>query len=137
MNIVRKTTFNTARSRPSEAPRKGQRRPLGLAPADKEVSYPSALDGRSADELASPATVQHVLEVLDAAVGIRSDLDNPLRVRIGHLESQVGELRSELAVATVKFRDLKFALDELLHAQRRPKAKAEAEAKPELRVVVK
>jgi hypothetical protein len=77
------------------APRR--RKPLGLAPVIEEVSTPSALDGRSADELASPASVQHVLEALDTAIAIRTEIERPLKVRLARLESDNSELKAELA----------------------------------------
>lgn len=96
--IIFKDTFD-ARIRSPEPAQKGQRKPLGLAPANEEVAYPSALDGRSADELTSPATIGNVLEALDAAIAVRSDLDAPLHVRLSRLESSNGALRSELEAA--------------------------------------
>jgi hypothetical protein len=76
-----------------------QRGPLGLAPVLEELSPPSALEGRSADELASPASIAHVLEALDTAIALRSDIERPLKVRIGRLESDNSALKAELATA--------------------------------------
>jgi chromosome segregation ATPase len=104
-------------ARQPEPPPKGQRRPLGLAPVIEEVSTPSALDGRTADELASPATVQHVLEALDAAVSIRTEIENPLKVRIARLESSNDELKGELAAATAAIATSTAAIATLTAAQ--------------------
>jgi hypothetical protein len=110
-------------------PQKGQRKPLGLTPAPEEIS---ALDGRSADELGSPATVQHVLEALDAAVSLRTEIDNPLRVRLGHLESANGELRSELAAARAAIDALQAA-----HAKTAAMVKALRLVQPDRKAEIK
>jgi hypothetical protein len=90
----------TARPGPEAAPSpKPQRRSLGPRIVPEDVRHPSALDGRSRDELASPATVADVLTCLDSAVAIRSDIDRPLKLRLARLESDNGELKAELATA--------------------------------------
>jgi hypothetical protein len=134
--IVFKENLN-ARVLPSEAPRKGRRRPLGLAPVLEELSPVSALDNVSEDVLNSPASIGDVLAALDSAIAITSDADVLLKVRLGRLEGELGELKIELAIMKVQNRDLKVALAELLRAPRQPEAKGEPPAKPELRVVVK
>jgi hypothetical protein len=102
----------TERVEPKPKP-KPQRKPLGLALVPDELSSVSALDGVPTDELASPATVQHVLEALDAAVAIRSELDRPLRVRIGRLESTGSELNAELAASRAERAELKASVASL------------------------
>ena len=93
-----------------EPQQKPQRRPLDLAPVADEVSIPSALDAVPEEVLNSPASVRNVLEALDSAVSIRSDIDQPLKVRIARLEGDTGELRSELAAAKAEIAALKTAL---------------------------
>jgi hypothetical protein len=95
--VVHKDNLNARPKR--EAPEKGQRKPLGLAPVLEELSPTSALEGVPADVLASPATIANCLEVLDSAIAIRSDVDTPLKVRLSRLESSNGELRAELTAA--------------------------------------
>jgi hypothetical protein len=97
VGVIHKTRLDARVAPKPEAPEKGQRRPLGLAPVLEEVSPVSALDGVSADVLASPATIADCLEVLDASINIRSDADIPLKVRLARLESAEAELRAELA----------------------------------------
>jgi hypothetical protein len=125
------------------APQK-PRRPLGLAPGAEDVPLPlSALEGRSSDELASPATVQHVLEALDVAISLRTEIDNPLRVRLGRLEGDTFELRAELAEANTKIEALQAAHDKMaatvqalrliLPNKAEAKAQLAAEVKAEVR----
>ena len=89
-------------------------------PQRRALGHPSALDGRSTDEVASPATIGDVLEGLDAAVAIRSDIDRPLKVRLGRLESDVGELRSELATAQATIARLETLVTALRSAMPNP-----------------
>lgn len=126
--VIFKDTLD-ARIRQPQPPQKPQRRPLGLAPAEKDISIPSALDGRSVDELASPATVQHVLEALDAAIAVRSDLDAPLHVRLSRVESDNGELRTELVMAKAEVAALKAAFAKAETAMNALRASAAEQAR--------
>jgi hypothetical protein len=96
---VGRAVFN-ARVQP-EPPPKPQRRPLGLAPVVEEVLPISALDKVPQEVLNSPATIADVLQSLDAAVSIRSDIDHPLKVRIARLEGDNGALRDNVAALQV------------------------------------
>jgi len=107
--IIHKVRLDARVAKP-EPPQKGQRKPLGLAPVTDELSPVSALDGLPAEVLASPATVQDVLTALDSAIAIRSDLDQPLRVRLSRLESANGELRAELAASKADVTTLQASL---------------------------
>jgi hypothetical protein len=111
-DVIFKEHIN-ARIPPPEPSQKRQRRPLGLAPVIEEISSTSALEGRSEDELSSPASVRHVLEALDIAIAIRTEIERPLKVQLGHLESSNSELRAELAAATAAIATLTSLQDDM------------------------
>lgn len=126
--------------RPPEPPQKRQRRPLGLAPVLEEVSPPSALDGVPADVLASPATVEQVLQGIDAAVGLRTESDRPLKVRIARLESDNTELKAGLAAAQAtiaRMETMAKALKSALPRKDEFKIRFAAEAKDRVAIEVK
>jgi hypothetical protein len=108
--IIHKDRLDARGAPKPEAPQKGQRRPLGLAPLSDDPSPVSALDGVDAATLASPATVADVLEAIDVVVSIRSEAYVPLKVRLARLESANGELRAELAASRADVATLQASL---------------------------
>ena len=137
--LVFKDKLDASIPRQAEPSRKPQRRPLGLAPAADEGSIPSVLDAVPEEVLDSPASVRNVLEALDSAVSIRTDIDQPLKVRIGHLENSERELKAELEASKAEQAALKASLASLQsnvtslleyrEANRKADAKAEARAR--------